>query len=298
MVTRLVTEEELDALYAESTASGTFLPEPPALLVVEDGVEDDVDAEDYAVGPEQWLPALVHMPEGPAPWERQHGETVRSYHAFCHFRDLKIRSASVAYRAHKRDCDKAPVPDRTVAPHHWRVWSSQWGWVERAALWDAEIDRQHREKVVQQQLEARERHARLAQATLTMMSMPVKAGLEASRDPAFMKNMIDAAQQAGGARELLMLIARMAHEMPIVVTMERLALGLTTESVEVEDKRDYDVAFTDRIVADPRSVELAIQLFSRVAGHGPPPALGPGPSREPGEVVADAAPRPPDEETG
>jgi hypothetical protein len=266
VVTRLVTEEELDALYAESTASGTFLPEPPALLVVEDGVEDDVDAEDYAVGPEQWLPAPVHVPEGPSPWERQHAETSRSYHAFCHFRDLKIRSASVAYRAHKRDCDKAPVPDHTVAPHHWRVWSSQWDWVERAALWDAEIDRQHREKVIQAQLEARERHARLAQAILTVLTVPVKAALEAARDPALVQKMIDAAGQGpAGSYQLLSTIARMAAVMPSVVTMERLALGMTTDSVEVEDKREYDASFANRIAADPLATDLAIALLARIA---------------------------------
>ena len=52
------------------------------------------------------------MPEGPSPWERQHGETVRWYHAFCHFRDQKVHSCAVAYRTHKRECEKDPVPEQ------------------------------------------------------------------------------------------------------------------------------------------------------------------------------------------
>lgn len=239
------------------------------------------NAEDD-VGPEQWLAAPVHVPEGPSPWERQHGETARSYHAFCHFRDQKVHSAAVAYRTHRLECEKNPVPDHTLAPHHWRIWSSQWGWVERAALWDAEIDRQHREKVVQAQLEARERHARLAQATLASLSLPVKALLEAARDPALVQKMVDqAAAGPAGSYQLLSTIARMASVMPSVVTIERLALGLTTESVEVEDKRDFDVAFTNRILADSEAVDLAIALLHRAAGPGAPPALGPGAPREP-----------------
>lgn len=285
-MTRLVTEEELHDFH-ESTASGTSLLE----TLDAELVEADGGGQVFVVAP----------PDADTryPWERQHGETARSYHAFCHFRDLKIRSASVAYRTHKRECEKAPVPEHTLAPHHWRIWSSQWGWVERSTLWDAEIDRQHREKVVQAQLEARDRHARLAQATLTVLSLPVKAALEAARDPALVQKMIDAAGQGpAGSYQLLSTIARMAAVMPSVVTMERLALGLTTESVEVENKRDFDVAFANRIVADQIATDLAIQLLSRVAGPGPHPALGPGASGEPGEVVADATSRPPDEEAG
>ena len=296
-MTRLVTEEELDALYAESTALGTFFLEPPAVLVV---VEDDVEVEDYEVGPEQWLPAPVHVPEGPAPWERQHGETVRSYHAFCHFRDQNVHSCAVAYRTHKRECEKDPVPDDTDAPRRWRFWSSEWGWVERAALWDAEIDRQHRETLVQAQLEARERHARLAQATLTVLSLPVKAALEAARDPALVQKMVEAAGHGpAGSYQLLAAIARMASVIPSVVTMERQALGMTTVSVEVEEKRDFDVEFANRILADSTATDLAIQILHRVAsGAGPPPALGTGASGEPRQVADGTAFELVDEEAG
>lgn len=291
-MTRLVTEEELDAVYAESTASGL---EPPDALAE---VDDDVDAEDYEVGPEQWLPAPVHVPERPSPWERQQGETVRSYHAFCHFRDQKMHSCAVAYRTHKCECEKQPVPDDTDAPRRWRLWSSEWGWVERAALWDAEIDRQHREKLIQTQLEARERHARLAQATLTVLSLPVKAALEAARDPALVQKMVEAAGHGpAGSYQLLAAIARMASVIPSVVTMERQALGMTTVCVEVEEKRDFDVAFTNRILADSTATDLAIQLLHRVAA-GPQPALGSGASGESGQVVDGAAPQPSDEEAG
>lgn len=138
--------------------------------------------------------------------------------------------------------------------------------MERAALWDAEIDRQHREKLVQAQLEARQRHARLAQATLTVLSLPVKAALEAARDPALVQKMVEAAGHGpAGSYQLLAAIARVASVIPSVVTMERQALGMTTVSVEVEEQREFDVSFADRVVKDQVATELAIQLLDRVA---------------------------------
>jgi hypothetical protein len=274
----LVTEEELDALYAENTASGTFLEPPVGLAVVDDG---DPEPDDLEVQPtERMAPAAFTVPEGPSPWERQRGEPVRAYHAFCHFRDQKVHSCAVAYRVHKRECEQQPVADDTDAPRRWRLWSSEWGWVERAALWDAEIDRQHREKLVQTQLEARERHARLGQAILTVLSLPVKAALEAARDPAIVQKMIEAAGHGpAGSYQLLAAIARMASVIPSVVTMERQAVGMTTVRVEVEEQREFDVSFADRVVKDPVATELAIQLLDRVTRQPVKDATAPEPAR-------------------
>jgi len=95
-VTRLVTEEELDALYAESTAGSIRLEPPVDLAVVDD---DDFEPDDLEMQPTEWMgPAVFTVPDGPAPWERQRGEPVRAYHAFCHFRDQKVHSCAVAWR--------------------------------------------------------------------------------------------------------------------------------------------------------------------------------------------------------
>lgn len=297
-MTLLVTEEELDAQYPEGTAGGIGLEPPVDQAVVDD---DDLEPDALEAQPSDWIaPPLLSARQNPSPWERQRGEPVRAYHAFCHFRDQKVHSCAVAYRTHKRECEHDPVPDDTDAPRRWRLWSSEWGWVERAAVWDAEIDRQHREKLIQTQLEARERHARLAQATLTVLSLPVKAALEAARDPALVQKMVEAAGHGpAGAYQLLAAIARMASVIPSVVTMERQALGMTNESLEIEENRDFDVEFANRIVADSEATDLAIALLHRVAaGAGPHPAFGTGASREPRQMGDGAAFELVDEETG
>ncbi len=209
-------------------------------------------------------------------WERQHHEPSRAYHGFCHYRDLSARAIGRAWVQHKMQCEHVPVPVRRSSSR-WDAWASQWGWVDRAARWDAEIDRQHREKSLQAQLEARERHARLAQATLAVLTLPVRAALEAAKDPAVLQRLTEHARTgSGGAIQLLSTISRMAQVIPSMVTVERLALGMTTQSVEVEDSRDVDASFADRIAQDPEATSLAIALLDRLARQQPEPPPPPG----------------------
>jgi hypothetical protein len=199
------------------------------------------------------------------PWERQPGESSKQYHAFVHYRDLSARAIGRAWVQHKMQCEHVPVPVRRSSSR-WDAWASQWGWVERAARWDLEIDRVHREKSMQALLEARERHARLAQATLTVLTMPIRAALEAAKDPAILRRLTEHAKTGpGGTIQLLAVISRMAQVIPHMVTVERLALGMTTEIVEVEDKRDGAVSFADRITKDPEATSLAVALLDRLA---------------------------------
>ena len=215
--------------------------------------------------------------ENRAAWERQRREPSRSWHAFTHFRDLSVdRSIARAWRQHRATCAHVPAPEGRRAPGRWAIWSARWGWVDRAARWDAEIDRQHREKSMQAQLEARERHARLAQATLTVLTMPIRAALEAAKDPTVIQRLTEHAKiGSGGAIQLLATISRMAQVIPSMVTVERLALGMTTESMEVEDKRNVDASFADRITQDPEATSLAIALLDRLARQQPEPTPPP-----------------------
>ena len=213
--------------------------------------------------------------EDRVPWERQRGEPSRAYHGFCHYRDLSARAIGRAWVEHKLRCEHVPVPVRRSSSR-WDAWASRWGWVDRAAGWDAEIDRQHREKSLQAQLEARERHARLAQATLTVLTMPVRAALEAAKDPVVIQRLTEHAKAGpSGAIQLLATISRMAQVIPSMVTVERLALGMTTQSVEVEDSRDVDASFADRIAQDPEATSLAIALLDRLARQQPEPTPPP-----------------------
>jgi hypothetical protein len=174
--------------------------------------------------------------------------------------------------------------------------------VARSAAWDAEIDRQAREKILTAQIEGRERHARLGQALLSVMTLPVKAALEASRDGKMIQQLIASAQHdAQGAYQLLAAVARMAQVASGVVTMERQALGLSSVETPVahEDSREFDLAFANRVIADPEATDMAIALLHRVAGGtGAPPAERLGAPRQPGEVADGSPSQPADEEAG
>lgn len=274
----LVTEDDLDTVYG--TADDTASSDLDQLVEVVDVLELVEEEDENEV-----IDALVPAPEERQPWGQQPGEGTRPFHAFRHFLDAQPRTVSAAYRAHKRDCERNPVPEFTDAPRRWRYWSSEWGWRERAALWDSEVDKQVRDKLVADQLEARQRHARLAKGTLTVLSYPVRDALEAANDPAQREKLVSQ-------------VVRVAGAIPAVVTMERLALGMTTESVEVEEKRDFDIEFDNRILANPEAVELAQKLLRIGAGRGETLAIGSGDSGEPGEVVHDATFEPVDEEAG
>lgn len=263
---------------------------------------DDVDvydADDLAAE------AAGHIvpEESIKPWERQPGESAAAYHSFCHYRDTKfghtqVRSLAKAYQHHKKECMHTWVPEHTPCPKHWRIWSSRWGWVERAARWDDEVDAQFRAQHAAEQVEARKRHARFAQAGLSILTAPVRAALAAAQDPVVIQRLTDH-MKIGPVHTLQVLtaISRMVAVAPELVNMERLALGLSTDALEIDDKRE-DHGLAQRIVADPAATELAIQLLDRLANAGQSPALGPGSGGESGEVVADATSELVDDEVG
>jgi hypothetical protein len=246
--------------------------------------------------------AVAHLaaplPEATQPWERQPGETTTQWHAFTHFRELQVHSCLEAYRQHRRNCMHLSTEHLYQAPKHWRVWSSQMAWMDRALAWDSELDRQVRERLIKAQVEARERHARLAQAMLTVLSLPVKAALEAARDPELVQRLVASTATMAGTKDLMQQVARISSVVPGVVTMERLALGLTTDNVHVDDRDDDGISFADRIANDPAATDLAIQLLDRLVGPGQSPALGLGAPSIEGQVADSPAPEPPDPEAG
>ena len=204
------------------------------------------------------------------PWERQRGESSRAYHGFCHYRDLgEHRSLDKAYRAHKTGCDH--TQDRVKRrPKTWMHWSSRWGWVERSALYDGDLERQVRTKFAEAVIAAKERHARIAQAALTALTAPVRAMLDALQDPTTLERLtVQARASSGGVIALLNVCIRCAQAIPAVVAVERLSLGMTTDSIDVDadDRLARDLSFANRIAGDPEAVELAIALLDRVSGQ-------------------------------
>jgi hypothetical protein len=74
----------------------------------------------------------------PNPWERQPGETSRSYRAFqCYLNlaaDRSIYRAALELARKKHGKEGAEVGQVSIA--HWERWSSKYSWVDRARQWD------------------------------------------------------------------------------------------------------------------------------------------------------------------
>lgn len=236
--------------------------------------------EDFPAGGKEAEPEIdeqyAHLnPETMEPvdaWERQPGETLTQFHAFCHYRDLKgRRSVRRAYNEHREKCEHRPVPDpNKYPPKRWFIWSVQWGWVDRVAKHEDSVDRETRERLIKLQVEARERHARMAQATLTVLTTPVRAALEAIKDQNVLATLTQHAKTGPHTfHQALMAISRVAQVIPGLVTVERLALGLNTDAVVVDDRVDADAGIADRIASDPEATALAIQLLNKMAEKKP-----------------------------
>lgn len=98
------------------------------------------------------------------PWERQPGESPQAYGAFQQYRDAGLQRSI-------RKLALAGVKDRKRLGR----WSSQWGWVNRAELYDLMLERERIASRVEGVKEMEKRHAQLAEATLSILAMPVIA---------------------------------------------------------------------------------------------------------------------------
>ncbi len=188
----------------------------------------------------------------------------RAYHWFAHYRDLGVaRSFDKAYRAHQTACDGVPVGARIRAPRHWTRAAARWGWTQRAGIWDAHCDGEQRHRAAQERTEALARHAQMAQDALRALAIPGQAALEILDDGAMLPRLIAQARtDPDRFLALLGVVVTASRVMPGLVTVERLARGLTTTPVEVTEER-RDVA--DRIAADPEATDLAIALLDRLS---------------------------------
>jgi hypothetical protein len=192
-----------------------------------------------------------------AAWERQDGESLPAWSAFRCYRDMDHRSLSKV----GQELGKS----KTLMSR----WSVRWGWIERVNLYDADLDRRVRLKFIQAQIDARERHARVAQATLATLASPVGAMLNALRNPTVLERLTrQACASPAGLIALLGIVTRCASAIPAIIEVERLSLGMTTDSIDVDDKPD--LSFANRIASDPVAVELAIALLGHLAEGAKP----------------------------
>lgn len=86
-----------------------------------------------------------------AAWERQPGESAKAFAAFTVYRNLPATERSLTRLASDKVCHRSQGGR----------WSGQWRWVERAAAWDAELDRIAREKQIEAVEKMNERHAQV-----------------------------------------------------------------------------------------------------------------------------------------
>lgn len=165
-------------------------------------------------------------------WERQKGESQRAYEAFAIYRDMGP-SRSLAKVAKKLGKAISLI----------ERWSRKWNWVERAALYDDELDRQYRAEQEEERKKMAERHAKQAM----MIQNKIVQRLQ-TLDP----NQLSPSD--------------LIRWFDIAVKVERLARGQSTEITKLEHNGQVSVNndyITQRILSDPESRELARELFRR-----------------------------------
>lgn len=192
-------------------------------------------------------------------WEPGSFSSHQRFHAFSHLRDLPQaeRSTLRALNEHRHRCLQKP-PARSVNGR-WKLWSVEDNWTGRLDAWDAEVDRQRREKFMQSHLAAVERHQRLTAAALSVAAVPVRAVLNRLSDPAF----LDSVEKAP-AWSLLRDSLRGMQILPALINAERQALGLHSMDIVVEDRRAHH-SIADRIAGSPEATSLAVQLLQLLA---------------------------------
>jgi hypothetical protein len=186
------------------------------------------------------------------------------FHGFVHWRDLTQAGRSsikAAYNQHRTQC-LGKSGERT-ASERWELWSREDERVARLERWDADVDRQRRDKFLKVQLDAVERHQRLMQGALTVATVPVRVVLNRLSDPAFLANL---GTQAAWA--LLRDACRAVQILPALINAERQSLNLSQLEVVVEDRR-AERWFADRIVSDSHATHLAVELVNQVARSTP-----------------------------
>lgn len=200
------------------------------------------------------------------PWEPQPEESRAAAHAWTHFRDLPAsrRSVDAAYRQHARSCRGRQPGDKQRASWLWTTWARRHRWQQRAAAWDAHLDRQAREQKEREQLAARNRHAALANANLRVLALPSTASLVLLRDhPEAFTALVERARRSTAAlRDLLLLAAACGRVIPALVELERLSLGMTSTEIALTERRDD--ALGALVPTDPEAVELALALLDRL----------------------------------
>jgi hypothetical protein len=129
--------------------------------------------------------------------------------------------------------------------------------------WDSETDRLKREKSLAEQRAIVEKHQRSLAAMLNIAVLPTKVLLTRMGTPEF-----EAELARTSALGLLREALRANAAVPSLILAERAAHGLSTAEIVVEERRaelERERAVADAIAADPRLVDLAVELLDGIA---------------------------------
>jgi hypothetical protein len=197
------------------------------------------------------------------PWTPESFSSPQRAHAFLHLRDLPLpeRGTLRALNEHRIRCLKKPAVG--AVPGRWKVWSTEDDWVGRLQAWDAHVDAERRSAFLREQREAVARHVRAAQAAISTALVLPRAVLTRLSKPEFTAELEKAA-----ALPLLRDALRGLVVLPSLVNVERLSLGLSTGEIAIDDRRadlERERAVADAIAADPRLVDLAVELLDGIA---------------------------------
>jgi hypothetical protein len=151
------------------------------------------------------------------PWDRRPRESDPAWQAFVAYRDSEIP------RSIRRTAEQLAKSRQLVGR-----WSTEHDWQDRVAAWDLEQDRQRREAMAKENVEAGRRHAQIAAGALQAAAAVNLEWLDRLRKQG------DLPQALKGMtfEDLSELMVKVNRTVPRLIVGERLARGMTTESVE------------------------------------------------------------------
>lgn len=156
-----------------------------------------------------------------APWDRQEGETDEAFQAWTAYRDGQpdATTRSIAAQLQK---------STTLIQR----WSRRWRWQDRLRAWSIEQDRVRQEQQLEHVQNRTKRHAQIAEVAQEALARPLAEILRRLSQP-------DGDQILRGMPiwDLYRLAVQAGRALPRVNAMERLALGLSSEQVDVRDAR-------------------------------------------------------------
>lgn len=205
------------------------------------------------------------------PWERQPDE--RRYAYFETYRDMP-QPRSLRRLARGLDLSLNAVGELSV----------RWQWQARAHAWDVDQRRRYEAELIRERVAAARRHARIAQGHAQALSLPALEVLRRIQED-------QTVLQRLNLEDLLRLQASAARALNRVVVTERLALGVSTENVQMVGADDAP----DLASRSDAELDEALELggFDKAGGGDGPPddylagyADGAGAADPAGDVLA------------